>query len=150
YRQRAMETAYQQAGAALQDYTARLNTFEIDPNRIYSGEGGKDREFRHRIASVFGAFGSTLAKSPNFVAERIRSMREEDIRAQEQELLKLQGSRDNALRHFQTISGDLETAKHAVRKLQNDRYIVQLKREAALAQTPQAKAAALKTVAELE
>src|SRR5690606_12059519 len=67
-----------------------------------------------------------------------------------QELLKLQGSRDNALRHFQTISGDLETAKHAVRKLQNDRYIVQLKREAALAQTPQAKAAALKTVAELE
>lgn len=135
------------AKTEFEKYTAQVNSAQINPDRIYSGEGGKAREVRHRIASIFGAFGSTLAKSPNFVAERLARMKEDDIAAQEKDLLKSQGQRDTALKYFRDLTGDLDSAKQAVRAAQSEQNILALKKIEALAKTPRDKTAARVAIA---
>lgn len=135
------------AKSEFEKYTAQVNSAQINPDRIYSGEGGKARETRHRIASIFGAFGSTLAKSPNFVAERLARMKADDIAAQEKDLLKLQGQRDTALKYFRDLTGDLDAAKQAVIAVQSQQNILALKKIEALAKTPRDKTAAKVAIA---
>lgn len=138
------------ARSALDAYTQQINTAQIDPNRIYRGEKGARLSQKHRIAGMFGAFGSTLAKSPNYIAASIAQQREADIAAQEKDLLKKTGQRDTALQYFTQLTGSLEAGKQAVRKLQNDRAIVLLNREAAKAKDAKAKAAAIGAIAALD
>jgi len=136
-----------QAGVARQEQvlmTARqsYSSAKVDPERIYSGVGGTIRAISSGIASALGAYAATVGKAPNFAQGIIDNAIERDIRAQEAEIRIKGESSQNALQDLMRTTGDMETAKSALRIVQQDRALQQVNAFAADSKSAQIKRAA--------
>jgi hypothetical protein len=67
---------------ALREYTGS----KVDPNRIFSGEGGDARRTVSAIAAGLGAYAATIGKTQNFALQIIDNQIARDIAAQEADI----------------------------------------------------------------
>lgn len=93
---------------------------KLDPNRIFSGEGGALRRITYALSSALGAFGATLGRTENFALNQINSIIDNDIRAQENEIATKKDRADNALAQLQRSGLSQEQSRMLLRQIQLD------------------------------
>lgn len=117
-KQAEVETLHKRDLATYERAQEEVRTSKIEPNRIFSGEGGTLRAIGAAVAAGLGAFGASLARTPNFALDIINRAIDRDISAQEVALAKGQKAEDNALRQWMNSGATLEQAKAGVRAQQ--------------------------------
>lgn len=91
---------------------------KIDPNRIFSGEGGSFRQGMMALAQAFGALGAAYARTPNFAQQIVQSTIDRDIAAQKAEL----GKKQNQLSFYIQQGHDLMSAERMQRADEMDTF----------------------------
>lgn len=147
--QQDLQTQFQNHYKALDD---ERNNFQqdilnqhIDPNK-YLGSKDTVGKVGTAIGLILGGIGSGLAGGPNQALQFLNMQIDRDIDAQKAEL----GKRETLLSANMRQFGNLDAATNMTRMMTSDIIKTQLQQAAAKAQSPIAKANALRMVGQLE
>lgn len=121
---------------------------QIDPDKFWTGDPKTGAGGHSRIASAIGMIiaGFNPTNSPNAAINFLKFQMEQNLQAQQKNL----SSKENLLAANLQQFGDLKSATEMTRIMQNDVVVSQLQQAASQAQTPLAKAAAMKAIGELD
>lgn len=147
--QQDLKTQFQNHYKALDD---ERNNFQqdilnqhIDPNR-YMGSKSTISKIGTAIGLIMGGIGGGLSGGPNQAMQFLNSQIDRDIDAQKAEL----GKRETLLSANMRQFGNLDAATNMTRMMTSDIIKTQLQQAAAKAQSPIAKANAMRVIGQLE
>ncbi len=102
--------------AALKDYTGQ----KVEPERIFSGEGGGARRASSAIAVALGAYAATMGKTQNFAQQIVDNQISRDIAAQEADIRIKKDKSDTALGDLVRRGMTLDQAKGTLGTIQRE------------------------------
>lgn len=143
--QQQFQNHYQALDNERKNFIDDINNNQIDPNHYMNslGVGGR---ISSAIGLILGGMGGGIMHQANPALQVINQQIDRDIKAQEANLGAKQSLLHNNLQQF----GNMRDATDMTRVMQMDIVSNQLKQAAATAQSPLAKAAALKASGELD
>jgi hypothetical protein len=113
--------------AALMNARQAFASAKVDPERLFnSGPHSGLKSIGSILIAGLGAYSAALGKIPNYAQNLLDNAVNNDIRAQEAAIRVKGESAQNALQDLMRVTGDMETAKSALRVVQLDQAQRQL------------------------
>jgi hypothetical protein len=115
----------------------RYKTQKVDPFRGM----GTFQKVMLAVSSALGAFGASLARSPNFAQQMIDGMIERNVREQEREIAVKREQAQNTLADLEKKLGSMDLAKAALGAMMRERVQLGLQAQMGALKAPKAVAA---------
>lgn len=132
-----IEDRVKQDQAAADRARKEYDSSKVDPNRIFSGDGGSLKALVFGVSAALGAFGATLGRTENYAQNTINGIINNDIRAQEAEIAIKRDGANNALAQLQRSGLSRDQSKILLRQIQTDYAMSQAERLRAEAKIPE-------------
>jgi len=118
-RKKAIEDDYNRMLAATQKERDAAMSAKVDPNRLFHGNGGAANAIASAIAVGLGAFGSSLARSPNYAQQIVQAAIDRDVDSQRDQINRKGQAAQNAVSEVQRKYGlSLDEAASFVKEQQ--------------------------------
>jgi hypothetical protein len=135
--QQAIQDGIRQKQAEYDMINERYKTQKVDPFRGM----GTFQKVMLAVSSALGAFGASMARSPNFAQQMIDGFIERNVREQEREIAVKREQAQNTLADLEKRLGSMDLAKTALGAMMRERVQLGLQAQMAALKAPKAVAA---------
>jgi hypothetical protein len=135
--QKAIQDGIRAKQAEYDMINERYKTQKVDPFRGM----GTFQKVMLAVSSALGAFGASMARSPNFAQQMIDGFIERNVREQEREIAVKREQAQNTLADLEKRLGSMDLAKTALAAMMRERVQLGLQAQMAALKAPKAVAA---------